>query len=362
MTVTARHLATVRAPLGSSERLEHLEVLCPAGGGSRLLVQRGDGEIAVRDLDGGGPGTRIPAPWPRDYGTVTVAPTGDLAVFSGVHAVRAVDATGAVRWEYLHGCWSEAVCEVEHRAFDEYADDFHHAHANRASAAFSSDGAVVWAHVRRGPDADLDEEWVVLDAADGTVLASARTDTCGASFHTPHPDPARMGLTVGEGDDESPALWGHWDGRTLTFRRLDETVLLAASPDGRHVLATDPGQWSLALLRAEDGKEQRRLAGAHPRTGDDDSDAVSPAPDEDQVWWGHQAAFPHDDAAVVGSEVHGETASPRHWLLEPATMTVRGRLAYPFPVHGSPLGAGPGAWYTVSEDRSALHFWSLGGH
>ncbi|MFE5208130.1 hypothetical protein [Streptomyces sp. NPDC056600] len=360
MTVTARHLATVRVPLGSSDRLEHLGVLCPPGGGRRLLVQRGDAEVAVLDLDAeGAPEIRIPAPWPSGYGTVTVSPTGDLAVFSGVHAVRAVDPTGAVRWELRHGCWSEAVCEAAHLSFDEYANDWHHAHASRASAAFSSDGKLVWAHICRGPDADHEEEWVVLDAAAGTLLGSARTGTVGSSFHTPHPDPARMGLTVGEGDEESPALWGHWDGRTLTFRRLDETVLLAASPDGRHVLATDPGQWSLSLLRAEDGGELRRAAGDCPRTADDD--AVPPAPGEDQVWWGYQAAFPYDDAAVVGSEVHGEAAIPRHWLLDPSAMTVRGPVSYPFTVHGSPLGAGPGQWCTVSEDRSAIHLWALDG-
>jgi hypothetical protein len=362
--VTARHLATVPAPLGSPERLEHLRVLCPPGG-RRLLVQRGDAEVAVLDLDDvNAPATRIPAPWPGAYGTVTVSPAGDLAVFSGVHALRAVDPTGAVRWEVRHGCWSEAVCETAHLSFEEYADDWHHAYASKASAAFSSDGKLVWAHIRRGPDGDLDEEWAVLDAGDGTVLGSALTDTVGSSFHTPHPDPARMGLTVGEGDEESPALWGHWDGRTLTFRRLDETVLLAASPDGRHVLSTDPGQWSLRLLAAEDGGEVRRLAGID--AGADSGagarvDAVPPAPGEDQVWWGYEAAFPHDDVAVVGSEVHGEAAAPRHWLLDPAAMAVRGPVAYPFPVHGSPLGAGPGQWCTVSDDRSAVHFWALDG-
>ncbi len=51
---------------------------------------------------------RFPAPWLRPFGDVTVSPAGDLAVFSGVHAVRAMDRTGKVYWELVHGCWSAA--------------------------------------------------------------------------------------------------------------------------------------------------------------------------------------------------------------------------------------------------------------
>jgi hypothetical protein len=314
-------------------------------------VQRGDTELAVRDLNGEGTEVRFPAPWPRRYGSTAVSPTGDLAVFAGVHALRAVDSTGAVRWEIRHGCWSEVVCTEAHSSFSEYADDYHHRNADSGSATFSSDGKLLWAHIRSWADRDVKEEWLILDAADGTVLAQAETMTVGSgSAHFPHPNPAYMGLTVGEGEENSPVLWGRWDGANLTVQRFVEEVLLAVSPSGEYFLTTDLGQWDLYLHRAEDGTELRQLSA---------EEAVPPPSSEadDRVCWDYEAAFPYDDTAVVGTEYY--TEEPRHWLVDPRTMTLRGRIAYPFPVAGSPRSAGPGAWYTVSKDQATLHLWSL---
>ncbi|SCL44304.1 hypothetical protein GA0070606_0228 [Micromonospora citrea] len=343
----ARLVATAAAPLDPASADAPQVLHWP---GRRLLVQRADTELAVRELDGDGTEIRFPAPWPRRYGSTAVSPTGDLAVFAGVHALRAVDATGAVRWEFRHACWSAAVCTRAHSSFAEYADDHHHGHADSGSAAFSPDGKLLWAHVRTlvGPRAE--EEWLILDPADGRVLARAETTTVGSgSFHLPHPDPAYMGLTVLAGEEDSPVLWGHWDGATLTVQHFAEEILLGASPSGEHFLTTDTGQWSLYLHRAQDGAELRRLDGQV---------AVPPSSDEDdRVRWEFEAAFPYDDAAVVGTEDHGNV--PRHWLVDPRAMTVRGRIEYPFSVAGPPRSAGPGTWYTVSEDGTRIHLWSL---
>ncbi|MGW1880998.1 hypothetical protein [Streptomyces sp. NPDC001970] len=346
MTVAARLVATVAAPL-DPESADAPQVLHWPG--RRLLVQRGDTELVVRDLDGEGTEVRFPAPWPRRYGSVTVSPTGDVAVFAGVHALRAVDPTGAVRWEIRHGCWSAAVCTEAHASFSEYADDFHHGHADSGSAAFSSDGKLLRAHIRTYAGDDIEEQWLVLDPADGVVLTRAATNTVGSgSFHSPHPNPAYMGLTVGEGDDDSPLLWGHWDGTTLTFEKLVGEIFLAAGPSGRHFLTTDPGQWALYLHRASDGAEAQRLNAA---------DAVSPLPGDDMARWHYEAAFPYEDGAVVGTEDYADV--PRHWLVDPRTMSVGGPVAYPFPISGSPRSAGEGTWYTVSRDRTSLHLWEL---
>ncbi|WP_103937493.1 hypothetical protein [Thermomonospora echinospora] len=344
----ARLVGTVAAPLDPAAADAPQVLSWP---GRRLLVQRGDTELAVRDLDGDGTQVRFPAPWPRRYGSVAVSPAGDVAVFAGVHALRAVDATGAVRWEIRHGCWSAAVCTKAHVSFREYADDHHHGHADSGSAAFSSDGKLLWAHIRTYSGQDSEEEWLILDPADGTVLTRAATMTVGSgSFHFPHPDPAYMGLTVAEGEEDSPVLWGHWDGAKLTVQRFVEEVLLAVSPSGEHFLTTDTGQWDLYLHRAEDGMELRRL---------DAEGAVPPlsSEDDDRVRWDFEAAFPYDDTAVVGTEYYAQ--APRHWLVDPRTMALRGRIAYPFPVSGSPRSAGQGAWYTVSRDQTALHLWHL---
>ncbi|BCY12921.1 hypothetical protein [Actinoplanes sp. L3-i22] len=330
----ARLVATVTAPLGAAGAPEIIH--------RTLLVQRGDAELVVRDLDGIRPERRFPAPWPRDYGSVTVSPGGDLAVFGGVHAIRAVDVTGAVRWELRHGCWSAAVCEVAHEAFDEYAGEHYHATADSGSAAFSADGRVVWAHVRANQGDG--EEWLVLDAGDGTVLARADTMTVGSmSWHVAHPDPAFMGLSIGTGDEDAPTLWGRWAGGTLTVTRLPGEVLLDVSPSGEHFLTVDVEQSSLGLYRAVDGAELRR----------------ADAEDDDEEIWEYAGAVPWDTVALAGVEV--EVDEPEHWLIDLGTMTARGPVAYPFPVWGPPRPVGPGTWCTVARDDTAVHLWALAG-
>ncbi|MEU5646586.1 hypothetical protein [Streptomyces milbemycinicus] len=323
--VAARLVATATAPLDPASADAPQVLHWP---GRRLLVRRGDTELAVRDLDGEGMEVRFPAPWPRRFGSVTVSPTGDVAVFAGAHALRAVDSTGAVRWEIRHGCWSPAVCTVAHASFAEYAVDYHHTHADSGSAVFSSDGKLLWAHVRNRAEHGFNEEWLILDPADGTVLARAGTTTVGSgSVHFPHPNPAYMGLTVLVDEENSSVLWGHWDGTNLTVQRFVEEALLAVSPSGEYFVTMDSGQWALYLHRAEDGMELRRL---------DATKAVphSASADDDRVRWDYEAAaFPHDDTAVVGAKYSAE--DPSHWLVDPRTMALRGRIAYPFPVSGT---------------------------
>jgi hypothetical protein len=307
--------------------------------------------VVTFDLDEGGTEVRFPAPWPRQYGSATVSPKGDIAVFAGVHALRAVDTTGTVLWEIRHGCWSAAVCTKAHASFSEYADDYYHAHADSGSATFSPDGTLVWAHIRSREGDDMKEEWLVLDAASGSILGRADTTTVGSgSWHFPHPDGHHMGLSIGEGDDNSPLLWGCWDGSTLTFEKIVGEFLLDVSPSGEHFLTTDPAQWGLYLHRTSDGAESLRL---------DAADAVSPLPDDDEARWHFQAAFPYEDGAVAASEDYADV--PRHWLVDPRTMSMSGAVTYPFPVSGGPCSAGPGTWYTVSKDQTALHLWSLAG-
>ncbi|MFB4298823.1 hypothetical protein [Actinomadura sp. NTSP31] len=341
----AQLLAAAAGPLAPASADAPQVLHCP---GSRLLVQRGDTELAVRDLGGERAEVRFPAPWPRQYGKVAVSPAGDVAVFAGVHALRAVDPSGAVRWEIRHGCWSAAVCTEVHASFSEYADDHHHGHGDHGSAAFSPDGRILWAHVRKRAGHDVEEEWLIIDPAGGTVLARADTMTVGSgSYHFPHPDPSYMGLTVAEGEEDSPVLWGHWDGANLTVHRFVDEVLLAVSPSGEHFLTTDTGQWTLYLHRAADGVELRQL----------DADGAVPPLSEDRVAWDFEAAFPYDDIAVAGTEYYAE--SPRHWVIDPRTMTLRGRIAYPFPVSGCARSAGEGAWYTLSKDQTTVHLWTL---
>ncbi|MGW0288322.1 hypothetical protein ACWDXT_35350, partial [Streptomyces sp. NPDC003236] len=87
---SARLVATLTAPLDRDRDAAYAPSVL-RWPDRRLLIQRGDFEAVAVDLDDpSAPQTRFPAPWPRRFGTFTVAPGGDLAVFAGVHSVRAV--------------------------------------------------------------------------------------------------------------------------------------------------------------------------------------------------------------------------------------------------------------------------------
>jgi hypothetical protein len=370
VTVAARLVATVAAPLDPASA-DAPEVVRRRG--RTLLVQRGDEHVAVVDAGGQAAPVLFPAPWPRGFGTVAVSPEADAVVFAGVHAARCVEASGAVRWEVRHGCWSSAECPLMHTSFAQYADDEDHRYPDSGSAAFSADGKLVWAHVR-GPLADDagtdggneaddgdeaedgEELWLVLDAADGRVLGRAQTMTVGSvSYHTPHPDPTCMGLSVGEGEEGSPVLWGRFDGRGLSVEKVDdELLLLAVSPSGRRLLTVDAGQYTLALHSAEDGAVLREL---------DADGAVPQHPDSaggDRVYWDLEGAFTGEDAMVAGtSGCDAGYSTVRHWLVDAAEMTLRGEVSYPFPVAGPARSAGDGTWFTVSADRTTVHLWRL---
>ncbi|MGW0189182.1 hypothetical protein ACWDV7_25940 [Streptomyces sp. NPDC003362] len=350
------------------------ELVRSAGG--RTLVQRGDDELVVQRLDGDfratGDALRFPAPWPLRFGSSAVAPDGGLAVFTGVHAVRAVDATGAVRWEVRHGCWYGA-CREMHRSFDEYADDRDHRYPERGSAAFSPDGRLVWAHVRGPlsegspddgspddgtPDGGTLDEWLVLDARDGRVLARADARSAAAgSVHVPHPDPEQMGLSIGEGQDGAPLRWGRWDGERLTVDHFEDQdlVLMDVSPSGDRLLTVDHDQERLAVLRTEDGSVVGRWDAEASVPPHPDAD-----PDADELWlaWDWAGGFLDETTVLTGTvETDEEWGEGRHWLLRTDPPRPLEPITYPFPVSGLPTAIGDGMWCTTTE--SAMHIWSL---
>ncbi|MER5370477.1 hypothetical protein [Streptomyces sp. NPDC002722] len=339
----------------------------PSAGLRRLLVQRGDTElIAVDPGDPDAAPVRFPTPWPRGFGTCTVAPDGGLAVFAGVHAVRAVDPSGAVRWEVAHGCW-EGSCRTLHTTYEEYAADRRHLYADSGSAVFSADGTLVWAHIRgpvaaSGPDPEALDEWLVIDAADGRVLGRAETGTVAAgSDHVPHPDPARMGLCVGEGQDGVPLRWGRWDGAELSVEQFcdDERILTGVSPSGDRFLTVTHYEETLGVHRIDDGSvlselDTEHVVPRHPEADPDDGDA-------DETIWDYECGFLDEETVIAGtSERDGEYGEQRHWLVSTAGagMRLTAQVAYPFPISGVPTALGDGTWYTVSEAGDALHVWS----
>ncbi|MEU6194564.1 hypothetical protein [Streptomyces sp. NPDC047061] len=248
-----------------------------------------------------------------------------------------------------------------HHSFDEYAHDEDHFYSDSGSVALPSDGRLVWAHLigPLGADEvteDKEELWVVLDTVTGEVLGRVNTKTVASnSEHTTHPDPTQMGLSIGEGEEGSPVLWGRWDGQQLIAEQIGiERVLLDVSPGGQHLLTVPVGQWSLSLHQVEDGSLLRELSAqdnlpTHPQsTGGD------------RVYWDYGAAFVNEDLIVAGtSECDVRYGTVRHWLVDVPGMSLQDEISYPFPVWGPAHSAGGGAWYTVSKDRTSVNLWQL---
>ncbi|WP_212986809.1 hypothetical protein [Actinoplanes auranticolor] len=336
--------------------------LAPGVPGRRLVTTRTDTTLAVYDLGrpaAAAPLVTFPAPWPRGAsGVDAVAPGLDLAVFAGLHAVRGVTPDGVTRWEVPHGCWG---CEEFHETADEYAGDPDHKYPDQGSACFGTDGRTVWAHVREQLDEDDDprgesspEAWLVIDPADGTVVARAGTGTYAAgSHHLPNPDPAVMGLAVGEGQDGSPALWGRLTGGVLHVERLagDDRVLVAVGPGGRTFLTRghERGQ-ELTVHRAS----------GHAVLGTVLADVLEPA--DPAARWGFRCGLVDDRTLVAGTSEHGYgTADVRHWLIDVETLEVRGPIRYPAVADPGPhpIGLGDGTWLTMSPGGEDVHVWRL---
>lgn len=331
----------------------------------RLVVIRRDDELSAYDVDqvlagDAVPAARFPAPWPRGpAGRDAVSPTLDLAVFSGQHALHAVDAAGSLRWRVRHACWGSP-CLSFHDSYEEYAGTDGHRHPDRGSCWISADGSRVWAHVRTPlPDdveSAIDEEWLVLDALDGRVLGRAPTQTCAAgSDHVPHPDPGQMGLSVGEGQDGVPLRWGRWDGTRLTVTRIgdDDRCLIDVSPDGTRLLTIAHNRGELAIHRLPDGDVTHELAAVerlppHPR-----------APrTEAEPYWDYPCGFV-DERTVIASTVDydGQYGHSRHWLIDPERGDVLGQVHYPAPVSEFLAALGDGTWLTCGEDSCHVQLW-----
>ncbi|WP_141292697.1 hypothetical protein [Streptomyces gardneri] len=345
--------------------------------GRRMLVQRNDEEVVAQPLDDAfvprsGESVRFPAPWPRHRGTWEVAPDASVTVFAGVHAVRAVEPSGATRWEVRHGCWYGA-CREMHESYDEYADRPDHRYPESGSVGFSADGKIVWAHVR-GPlpegelNPDTVDEWLVVDAENGRVLARANAEAAAAgSVHLTHPtDPRQMGLSIGEGQDGAPLRWGRWDGKELTVDHLEgDLCLLSLSPSGDRLMTVSHDQDSLAV-RDSSGTvmealewEAEAVIPRHPEAAsadeDDDDDD-----DEMLVCWDWAGGF-LDESTLVAStaESDDEWGQGRHWLIDTAGAAGFVPITYPSPVSCEPTALGNGTWSTVSESRDVLHVWGV---
>lgn len=368
MTITARAVGAVELPGAASVTGGHALLRHPGGRHHALL--RHDGVIALVDLGAafaGGPAVlaTVADPWPGWRSSACAAsPDGSLIVLSGQRSVRALDPDGRTRWEYRHGCWGDG----PHR----------HDGPGPCPGLFSgsvqvgADGRHVWAHVlpdvdHGDPEADSYEQWVLLDAADGTVLGHARVEGGSqGSRQLPHPDGSRMILATGQGQDGSPAYAGHWDGSALTVGEIGDgfRVPVDLHPGGRAFLSTPHGHDPLLLHRFPDSRVLMDRDAVDLTDGEGNTDGDGPEPAWDLV-----AGFVDGYTVIAGAyDVRHHREAPRHWLLDALTLRPLGRVAYPDrdpgrdpDGGGHPVALGDGTWLTLAADGTTLNRWARTG-
>lgn len=361
MTVAARLIASIALPSVEDESVVHKQ-WWP----DRVLwIARTDTRVIAYDLDRllGGDVTApvFPAPWPRKVGRFTVSPDLSFAVFSGVHAVTAFDAGGGMRWEVRHSCW-QGSCLEQHTAYEEYAGERNHRYPENGSARVSADGKLVWAHVR-GPlpgdelpaDRDPwlnDEQWLALDAASGRFLGRISTETdAGGSHQLPHPDPARMALNVGEGQDGSTTWVGRFsNGRLEGVLIGKEAILIGVASSGRTLVTVNHGRRDeLNLHRYDDGTVIATIVAGW----------LSEREDRVKLRWDLNEIGAVDEHTVILSASVGGNGEEgvEHWLIDTDTAEVRGPVVYPGATPDLAVGFGSGRWLTATQ-KARYEVWS----
>ncbi|MGK5553742.1 hypothetical protein ACSNOI_19185 [Actinomadura kijaniata] len=336
MTIRARLVASARLP--GAEGRHHP----PDLEGRRVLLVDGD-VLAVYDLEElfrgrAEPAAAFPFPWPGwTRGGHSVSPDGAFAVLSGQRSVRAVTAGGGTLWEHRHPCWD---AEDGHP----HADDAQVCPGTESGfCRITADGSAVWAHVPHGGDEAEGEEWLVLDAGTGTVLARAALDTVASgSEHLAHPDGLHMGLSVGEGEDRAPVFWGRWDGVELTVRLLDDGRYLADARADAFLTVAHEGD-DIVLHRFPDGGGTARLPAG----------TVPPHAPGAHPYWDFGCGHVDADHVIASTAGCDRGLGPeRHWLLDAATLIRRSDpVAYPGDVTGPPRPLGDGTWLTWNDGR-----------
>ncbi|GIG70396.1 hypothetical protein [Phytomonospora endophytica] len=321
--------------------------------GKTLLSVRADDALSVHEL--ATLGEAMPAVFPAPWAScpTAVSPSGELAVFCGTHALRAVDSSGRTRWEHRHACWAWR-CQEPHRDEAEYEGDADHRSTGSGSAHFSADGRLIWAHVRTGitiidaHKAAPTHAWLVLDAATGEVLAQADVETYAhASDHIAHPDPSRMGL------DGDPLLWGHFDGSALHIERTTAgDIVTDADRAGEHYLTLDEGRSTMGLHRLADGG---LLASLAPPPFEGVSPTQMAEDDDYQSRWQWVPRFLDATTVLAPTNESDVLSQPdRHWLVDLPSMRPRGHISYPVPIGRRLTVLGHGRWMTYDMDPSTF--------
>ncbi|MFF4418385.1 hypothetical protein ACFYY8_38150 [Streptosporangium sp. NPDC001559] len=204
----------------------------------QIVTRLVDGQICAYETASPSRGVLTPSavfvPRPGDD-VVEHAASADLGwvVYTTLNAAVCVTSSGDERWR---------------AAFEPFSDD---RYGNRPGCVLSLDDRRAWIY---RPDAmagrDLPDQWVVLDAESGAVVAQADLETSGhGGWQFRHPTDEYVLLDIGEGQDGSIIYLATVSNGHLAPVRYPwaDRVLIDLSPDGKQFMTVDHGQADVAF-------------------------------------------------------------------------------------------------------------------
>ncbi len=313
----------------------------PSGPGTgeavrRLVTWPVEGRLYGFDLGAGGEEVPPRAEFvlggsAREALGAVVAPDGSCVVRCSQTAVECVGADGAERWRL---------------AFEAPA----HSSVGWVDCEFSSDGAQVWVY---RPDAmlgrgDGGDRWLVLDAADGRVLAEAPLPTVGqGARQVMHPDGRHVLLDVGEGQDGVQLFRGALVGDRLEVHEYpwDDRCLVDVSPDGREFMTVGHGEDDAVFHAFPDGEELCSF-GLERFVSEDEEE-------EEQITVAWSGGYLNEETAVITlAGESGDAEWTRHQVVDLASGAILGEIP------GEPRLLGDGTWVAMDE-QGRLNHWGL---
>ncbi|MEE1822398.1 hypothetical protein PUR61_09355 [Streptomyces sp. BE20] len=282
----------------------------------RIVTRLVDGHVCAYDLAAGAADVLSPAvsfrPVPGDE-VVDRAVAADLrrAYYTTLDAVVCVTSDGDEVWRSAFGPPSD-------RRFGHWP-----------GCALSADGRTVWVY---RPDVmagrDRPDQWVVLDAGTGALVARADLSTVGqGGRQLSHRTSGQVLLNVGEGQDGSVVYRGSLTEGRMDLVRYpwDDRCLIDLSPDGRRFLTVHHDQTDLAVHTYPDGEVAFTLT----------VDAFGHDPDGTYLEW--SGGYLDQDTVVVTlvgetedeDETEGEEVGEewrRHYRVDACSGRVRGEF------------------------------------
>jgi hypothetical protein len=248
------------------------------------------------------------------------------AAYTTRNAVVCVGADGGEIWRY----------DLEPRSEQRYG--------HRPSCAFSLDGGIVWVYRPDGmAGRRASDQWVVLDAGSGTVIAHADLPTVGhGGEHFRHRGGRDILLDVGEGQDGTTVFRGvvDDDGALEVSEFSWNRCLIDFAPGGDRFMTVDHDQSDVAFHTYPDGEVTLRLS----------VEAFGGAPSEAYLEW--SGGYLDSDTAIV--TLAGETDDEQDWHRHHRVDLRTGRVGAEFDAHSRTpydiLPLGDGSWLTTEPD------------